>query len=127
MSYKKSVTKTIGKTEFAASQLREVISSDKLYDCIAHHTIKEIPETELKDEVYVCQRVTPREAKMNDRLMFLYEKGILDHLLAPKSDEVNYRLTPAAARAYKRQLTITDKYDHPKLTKTLIKALEMLA
>ena len=127
MSYKKSSTKTIGKKEFAASQLREVISADKLYNCIAHHTIKEIPERELKDEVYVCQRVSPKEARMNDRLIFLYEKGILDHLLAPQSDEVNYRLTPAAARAYKRQLLATDKYDHPKLTKTLIRALEMLA
>lgn len=128
MSYKKSsASKTVGKVAFAESQLRELISSDKLYNCIAHHTVKEIPETKLKDKVYVCQRVTPQEAKMRERLAHLYEKGVLDHLLAPESDEVNYRLTPAAARAYKRRLiSIDPKYNHPKIKKELVQVLMAL-
>ena len=127
MHYKKSTTKMVGRVVFAENQLRELMSSDRLYNCIAHHTVKVVPESKLKKEVYTCQKITPQEAKMNERLISLYERGVLDHLLAPESDEVNYRLTPAAVRAYKKRLlTIDLKYGHPKVEKKFIKDLMLL-
>ncbi len=67
--------------------------------------------------MHKCRKTTPRVVKLQKHLDKLYESGILDHLLTPKDNEINYRLTPKAKRAYVKTLTTSDKkYNHPKLS-----------
>ena len=106
------------KASYAEGNLRNLIAEDRFYNCIAHHTIITIPETKLEKKVHTCQKVTPQMVKLHKHLGEMYEAGILDHLLARQSDEINYRLTPAAQRAFKKIfISYQPPIKHPKISK----------
>lgn len=110
--------KELKRTRYTRGTLKEFLEKDRYYNCIAHHTIKTIPESKLKKRVYTCQETTSRVIKLDNYIVKLYEGGILDRLMAPENDEINLRLTPLAKRAF-ANIFIKGKEPirHPKISK----------
>jgi len=95
-------------------KLYNLVESADILDCIVHH-VEDILVTEakLKNDIRHCRTNKISNNQIDRYLKTLSNAGVLDCIITPRNDMLNYKISSLGKRVKNEIEVIGSKYNHP--------------